>query len=59
MIVRPLGDVVVLMPPLSISKMELRRLVTVVGESIRAAMPVAELDGAAAGRADAALLDAA
>ncbi len=58
-IVRPLGDVVILMPPLSISKMELRRLVTVVGESIRAAMPAAERDPAAAGRAAAALLDAA
>ncbi len=58
-IVRPLGDVVILMPPLSISKMELRRLVTVVAESIRAAVPAAELDPAAAGRASAALLDAA
>ena len=36
-IVRPLGDVVVLMPPLAISKADLRRLVEVVGESIRAA----------------------
>jgi adenosylmethionine-8-amino-7-oxononanoate aminotransferase len=58
-IVRPLGDAVILMPPLSISKMELRRLVTVVGESIRAAMPASELDPAAAGRVNAALLDAA
>ena len=58
-IVRPLGDIVILMPPLSISKTELRRLVTVVGESIRAAMPAAELDSGAAGRASAALLDAA
>src|SRR3954463_6059137 len=33
-IVRPLGDVVVLMPPLAISSRELRRLVTVVSESI-------------------------
>ena len=40
-IVRPLGDVVVLMPPLSISKADLRRLVGVVAESIRAAPPVA------------------
>jgi adenosylmethionine-8-amino-7-oxononanoate aminotransferase len=36
-IVRPLGDVVVLMPPLAISKADLRRLVEIVGESIRAA----------------------
>jgi adenosylmethionine-8-amino-7-oxononanoate aminotransferase len=36
-IVRPLGDTVVLMPPLAISKEDLTRLVTVVGESIRAA----------------------
>jgi len=36
-IVRPLGDVVVLMPPLSISEDELRRLVAIVAESIEAA----------------------
>ena len=36
-IIRPLGDVIVLMPPLSISKADLRRLVEIVGESIRAA----------------------
>jgi adenosylmethionine-8-amino-7-oxononanoate aminotransferase len=36
-IVRPLGDVIVLMPPLSISKADLRRLVAIVAESIRAA----------------------
>jgi adenosylmethionine---8-amino-7-oxononanoate aminotransferase len=36
-IVRPLGDVIVLMPPLTISKADLRRLVETVGESIRAA----------------------
>jgi adenosylmethionine-8-amino-7-oxononanoate aminotransferase len=58
-IVRPLGDVVVLMPPLSISKAELTRLIEVVAESIRAAYPVASLDTAAAGRAGAALLEAA
>jgi adenosylmethionine---8-amino-7-oxononanoate aminotransferase len=58
-IVRPLGDVVVLMPPLSISKRDLRRLVEVVGQSIRAAYPVAELDSGAKGRLDAALLEAA
>ena len=58
-IVRPLGDVIVLMPPLSITKGELVRLVEVVAESIRAAYPVASLDTAAAGRAGAALLEAA
>jgi adenosylmethionine-8-amino-7-oxononanoate aminotransferase len=58
-IVRPLGDVIVLMPPLSISKRDLRRLVEVVGKSIRAAYPVAELDAGAKGRLDAALLEAA
>jgi adenosylmethionine-8-amino-7-oxononanoate aminotransferase len=36
-IVRPLGDVVVLMPPLAISEAELRRLVSITAESIRAA----------------------
>jgi adenosylmethionine-8-amino-7-oxononanoate aminotransferase len=36
-IVRPLGDVVVLMPPLAISKADLVRLVDVVGEAIVAA----------------------
>ena len=36
-IVRPLGDVIVLMPPLAISKADLRRLVDTVVESIRAA----------------------
>jgi adenosylmethionine---8-amino-7-oxononanoate aminotransferase len=36
-IVRPLGDVVILVPPLSISKDDLRRLVEVTGEAIRAA----------------------
>jgi adenosylmethionine---8-amino-7-oxononanoate aminotransferase len=58
-IVRPLGDVIVLMPPLSISKQDLRRLVQVVAESIRAAYPVAELDAGAKGRLDSALLEAA
>jgi adenosylmethionine-8-amino-7-oxononanoate aminotransferase len=33
-IVRPLGDVVVLMPPLAISKQELKRLLTIVSDSI-------------------------
>jgi adenosylmethionine-8-amino-7-oxononanoate aminotransferase len=36
-IIRPLGDVVVLMPPLSISEGELRHLVEITAESIRAA----------------------
>jgi adenosylmethionine-8-amino-7-oxononanoate aminotransferase len=35
-IIRPLGDVVVLMPPLTISDAELRRLVAITGESIAA-----------------------
>jgi adenosylmethionine-8-amino-7-oxononanoate aminotransferase len=58
-IVRPLGDVIVLMPPLSITKEDLRRLLGVVAKSIRAAYPVAELDAGAKGRLDAALLEAA
>jgi adenosylmethionine-8-amino-7-oxononanoate aminotransferase len=33
-IVRPLGDTVVLMPPLSISERDLRRLVTITGVAI-------------------------
>jgi adenosylmethionine-8-amino-7-oxononanoate aminotransferase len=36
-LVRPLGDVVVLMPPLSIAKLELRRLVEITAASIEAA----------------------
>ena len=36
-IVRPLGDVVVLMPPLTIQKRELQRLVEIVAASIQAA----------------------
>ena len=36
-IVRPLGDTVVLMPPLAISQADLRRLVEIVAASIRAA----------------------
>jgi adenosylmethionine---8-amino-7-oxononanoate aminotransferase len=36
-IIRPLGDVVVLMPPLAISKADLRRLVAITAESIEAA----------------------
>jgi adenosylmethionine-8-amino-7-oxononanoate aminotransferase len=58
-IVRPLGDVVVLMPPLSISQQDLKRLVDVVADSIQAATPVAAHDPDAAGRLGAALLEAA
>jgi adenosylmethionine---8-amino-7-oxononanoate aminotransferase len=36
-IIRPLGDVVVLMPPLSISKRDLRKLVEITADSIAAA----------------------
>jgi adenosylmethionine-8-amino-7-oxononanoate aminotransferase len=49
-IVRPLGDVVVLMPPLSISKGELRRLVEIVAASID--FVLAETSGDAAAEAD-------
>jgi adenosylmethionine---8-amino-7-oxononanoate aminotransferase len=42
-IVRPLGDVVVLMPPLSIFPGELRRLVAITGDAIQAATSSAEL----------------
>jgi adenosylmethionine-8-amino-7-oxononanoate aminotransferase len=53
--VRPLGDVVVLMPPLTISKGNLQRLVHAVGASIQAVFaathgeeqPTAELAQAA------------
>ncbi|MFL5907003.1 MAG: aminotransferase class III-fold pyridoxal phosphate-dependent enzyme, partial [Solirubrobacterales bacterium] len=58
-IVRPLGDVIVMMPPLSISKQDLARLVGAVAKSIRAASPIAQLDAGAKGRLDAALLEAA
>ncbi len=37
-IIRPLGDTVVLMPPLAISKGDLRRLVEIAAESIEAAL---------------------
>ena len=40
-IIRPLGDVIVLMPPLAISKADLRRLVRIVVDSIRAAVAAA------------------
>ena len=43
-IIRPLGDTVVLMPPLAISKAELRRLVAITAEAITAAC--AEAGGA-------------
>jgi adenosylmethionine-8-amino-7-oxononanoate aminotransferase len=50
-IVRPLGDTIVLMPPLAISKADLRRLVATVAESIRVACaqayPAAEAPTAA------------
>ncbi|HEX5979506.1 MAG TPA: aminotransferase class III-fold pyridoxal phosphate-dependent enzyme, partial [Thermoleophilaceae bacterium] len=36
-IVRPLGDVVVLMPPLAISLQDLHRLVSITGDAIEAA----------------------
>ena len=37
-IIRPLGDVVVLMPPLAISSGDLRRLVEITSEAIAAAL---------------------
>jgi adenosylmethionine---8-amino-7-oxononanoate aminotransferase len=40
-IVRPLGDVIVLMPPLAISKADLRRLVEIVAASIRVVLGAA------------------
>jgi adenosylmethionine-8-amino-7-oxononanoate aminotransferase len=46
-IVRPLGDVVVLMPPLSISVAELTRLVGITQEAIAAATAAHELPAAA------------
>jgi adenosylmethionine-8-amino-7-oxononanoate aminotransferase len=48
-IVRPLGDVIVLMPPLSITQDELRRLVAITAEAIAAATGVATAQGAAVG----------
>jgi adenosylmethionine-8-amino-7-oxononanoate aminotransferase len=47
-VVRPLGDVVVLMPPLAISKADLRRLVEIVAESIAQATTSAYPSGRAA-----------
>jgi adenosylmethionine---8-amino-7-oxononanoate aminotransferase len=49
-IIRPLGDVIVLMPPLAISKRDLRRLVTITAEAIGAAVESA--DGRAAAQVD-------
>jgi len=46
-IVRPLGDVVVLMPPLAISEDDLTRLVQVTAEAIEAAVVAAALPAAA------------
>ncbi len=46
-IIRPLGDVVVLMPPLSISREDLVRLVSVTAEAIDAATEAAALPRAA------------
>jgi adenosylmethionine---8-amino-7-oxononanoate aminotransferase len=46
-IVRPLGDVVVLMPPLAISKADLRRLVSITAEAIEAATSSVALSAAA------------
>lgn len=43
-IVRPLGDVVVLMPPLAVSAAELERLVTITAEAIAEATGVARPD---------------
>jgi adenosylmethionine-8-amino-7-oxononanoate aminotransferase len=40
-VIRPLGDVVILMPPLSISEAELRELVRIAAESIEAACAIA------------------
>jgi adenosylmethionine-8-amino-7-oxononanoate aminotransferase len=46
-IIRPLGDVVVLMPPLAIAAEDLRRLVEITGEAIEAATSAAALREAA------------
>ncbi len=46
-IIRPLGDVVILMPPLSISEADLARLVEITGEAIDAATTPMELQAAA------------
>ncbi len=46
-IIRPLGDVVVLVPPLAISEPELRRLVSITDDAIEAATSAAALSRAA------------
>jgi adenosylmethionine-8-amino-7-oxononanoate aminotransferase len=46
-IIRPLGDVVVLMPPLAISESDLRRLVEITADAIEAATRAVELPRAA------------
>ena len=46
-IVRPLGDVVILMPPLSMTEQDLRRLVATTAESIAAATGAGSLAAAA------------
>jgi adenosylmethionine-8-amino-7-oxononanoate aminotransferase len=46
-LIRPLGDVVILMPPLSISEAELTRLVGITAEAIDAATSSSELRAAA------------
>ncbi len=46
-IIRPLGDVVVLMPPLAIAEADLRRLVAITAEAIEAATSAASLAAAA------------
>jgi adenosylmethionine-8-amino-7-oxononanoate aminotransferase len=46
-VIRPLGDVIVLMPPLSISESDLTRLVAITAESIDAATATSELAAAA------------
>ncbi len=46
-IIRPLGDVVVLMPPLAISEEDLRRLVSITAEAIASATFAAALPAAA------------
>jgi adenosylmethionine-8-amino-7-oxononanoate aminotransferase len=48
-IVRPLGDVIVLMPPLSITEDELRRLVAITAGAIATATGVTAAPGAAVG----------
>jgi adenosylmethionine---8-amino-7-oxononanoate aminotransferase len=53
-IIRPLGDVVVLMPPLSISEGELTRLVAITAEAIDAAMASAAAPAPPASLAEAA-----